>query len=363
MFAGSGTVGVESFISGRNSILIDINPLLPELMELKLFRTPIDEDKLISEAKDIITPGASEFQPDWKNLNYWYREPILEILKKYWGKFYNNDYTYSLILKYALLYISRKFSNADDSIPKLFSSKRKKSHIEKLLKSETWKEKLKTSFLERVIYIARCIGEFQKLAPTDPTPYYKAIVGDSYKLDLNKSEIPEKIDLIITSPPYLQAQEYIRSIKLDLYWSGYNDAYIRKLSRTEIPYRKCEGGLSSPIIEKLKEHIKYSSLSKTGKRIFDSYFYYTLKTLEKYSGLLKKGGKLCVFVGSPKIEGTEVNIWEVIMEYFLDTGEFRVIDVIADPIVSKKIPLNRRNANPNGMSYEYFVILEKERAL
>ena len=54
---------------------------------------------------------------------------------------------------------------------------------------------------------------------------------------------------MITSPPYLQAQEYIRSTKMELFWLGYSEAKIRELSRLEIPYRKAERVIHTPTLE------------------------------------------------------------------------------------------------------------------
>jgi DNA modification methylase len=360
MFAGGGTVGVESYISNRNSILIDINPLLPELIKLKLFNKPIDTDKLLSEANDLLMEREKEFYPNWKNIDYWYAEPILNLLTKIWGNLYDKDYKYKLILKYALLYISRKFSNADNSVPKLFSSKKKRDEINKILK-ENWKEKIKNNFIQRVIFIKDAISELQNIKKKNKEVYCKVFTEDSYSLEISNLGV-SSLDLIITSPPYLQAQEYVRSIKLDLYWSGYDDTFIRELSKKEIPYRKIDTNMqiNTPLLEKIKKYINYDSLSKEKKRIFDSYFYYTIKTIEKYSSLIKENGKLCIFVGNPKMNGTEINIWEIFLDYFTNSKNFKLLNVIADPIISRKLASKRKNNNPNGMEYEYLIILKRK---
>lgn len=45
-------------------------------------------------------------------------------------------------------------------------------------------------------------------------------------------------DFLITSRPCLQAQEYIRASKMDLFWMGYGDEEIRSLSKKELPYHE-----------------------------------------------------------------------------------------------------------------------------
>ena len=44
-------------------------------------------------------------------------------------------------------------------------------------------------------------------------------------------------DVLITSPPYLQAQEYIRASKMDLFWLGYSQRGVRELVKLEFPYQ------------------------------------------------------------------------------------------------------------------------------
>lgn len=56
-------------------------------------------------------------------------------------------------------------------------------------------------------------------------------------IDVLEMDLENEANLLITSPPYLQAQEYIRSTKMELFRLGYNEEYIRILSKKEIPYR------------------------------------------------------------------------------------------------------------------------------
>ena len=92
--------------------------------------------------------------------------------------------------------------------------------------------------------------------------------------------------------------------------------------------------------------------------MFESYFYYTIKSIERFLPLLKKGGKACIFVGSPKFNSVEINIWEIFLDYFSENLE--IIDVLADPIINRKLGYKRKNSNPNGMDYEYLLIFSKK---
>jgi len=360
-FAGGGTVGIESSLFKRESILIDINPLLKDIVDIKTFNSYIDIKKLEDDINCITNINNDYyFLPDWNNINHWYDEKILTILGKLWGNFYNNNLNYPLIVKFALLYISRFFSFADDGVPKLYKSKTKISKINNIIKENLFLEDfIKDKFIERIFFIENSIKELRN-TNNDILIKPKTIIKDTFEYSLEFIKEDIKIDCILTSPPYLQAQEYIRSIKLDLYWNGMDDKQIRRLSKLEIPYRKLPENytIENNLLLRFKEKIKFDELLNKDKQIFDSYFYYIFNIINNYSNKLTKNGKLCIFVGSPTFKGYNVSIWEFLMEYFLEKG-FIIEEVFADPIVSRKLANNRKNNNPNGMKYEYLIILNK----
>ena len=364
MFAGGGTVGIESSILDRNSILIDINPLLSEIVNIKTYNENLDENKINQDMELILNSTNDIFIPDWNNITHWYNEDILNILGKLWGNFYNNKnkLNYPLILKFALLYISRVFSYADDGVPKLYKSKSKIKKIEQLINNNLFLEELiKEKMIERVYFISKSIEELRSITGNKKLLNPKTIIQDSYQYSIEFSKDNSiEIDCILTSPPYLQAQEYVRSIKLDLYWHGYNDKQIRKLSKLEIPYRKLPDNykIECKLLKEFKQKIGFEEMPLKDKKIFDSYFYHIFNTTNNYSKNLKKNGKLCIFVGSPSFKGYNVSIWEFLIDYFLEKG-FNIEEVFADPIVSRKLANNRKNNNPNGMKYEYLIILNK----
>jgi len=364
MFAGGGTVGIESFLLKRKSILLDINPLLGDIVKIKTFTEKLNKDKLYEDFRKVTEHSKHIFNPKWKNINHWYDKSILTILQNLWGNFYNKSFYYPLLIKFSLLYVSRAFSYSDDNIPKLYKSKNKVKKINKILKIGNIRKQIERKLLDRLEFIYNSINEFQSLVDLEIGDKYKpkVIIDDSYTLSKDfQNIISEKIDCIITSPPYLQAQEYIRSIKLDLYWSNYSDDYIKNLAKLEIPYRKPpkEYNINSKLIDILKKEIKFNLLSKKEQDIFNSYFFYTIQTIYNYSKFLKKGGILAIFVGSPSFKGFKVHIWEILLDFFLKK-EFTLKEIFADPIVSRKLANKRNNNNPNGMDYEYLIILKKK---
>jgi len=163
-----------------------------------------------------------------------------------------------------------------------------------------------------------------------------------------------RFQAVISSPPYLQAQEYIRTIKLDLYWLGYSEAEVKRLHKLEIPYRPAEWQVQTPTLAAARAQIIRPDLLK----MLDSYFSHTIAALQNAMNHLLPGGHACIFIGSPLVGGVSVEIWRVFAEYFSEHG-FRVQAVYADQIKNRQLFRARNNKNPDGMTHEYLLVLER----
>ncbi len=352
-FAGSGTVGLEAYLLERNAYLIDINLLLEHIIPLKITKQKalLDKEKLF-EYLNFVLCSDTEFIPNWSNYKYWYPEQFLSVLVKYWGaikKF--DDNLYRRIIQASLIKLSKHFSYAEHRTPKLFRSKKKKKYVDSLL-SSNWKEKLDKMFFSRSLKIFNDINNFILTTKNiDNKTFVHGGVDASY---YNYPEI-EEFDLLISSPPYMQAQEYIRTSKMDLYWLGYSDGDIKKLSRLEIPYRKPDKIFETKTLNEIRNSMHRADLLK----ILDSYFCFVIQAFEKSMIKLKKGGKACIFIGNPKIDGVEVEIWRILREHFLDKG-FKFNSIYEDKIKTRQLFGGRKNKNPDGMKSEFLLVLEKD---
>ena len=354
-FAGSGTVGVEAYLCKRNAVLLDLNLLLNHIMPLKVYSgkerlQEADLYKLLEGMKK----SRHQFTPSWSNVSYWYPPEILEVLTHYWG-FINStdDGVYSTIIKSALLKVSKRFSYTEDRTPKLARSKRKLKAIEELLK-EKWREQLDEMIHSLSLKTLRSLNDFvmytqQHQNKVTPEVQWQGGVDSSYVA------VPRECDALITSPPYLQAQEYIRSTKMELFWLGHTEEEIRELSRLEIPYRKADRIIHTETLDKIRDMLTRDDLRKR----LDSYFCHTVNALENSMNQLKPNAAACIFVGNPRIDGIMVELWRILMEYFTERG-FVFEKVYEDRIQTRKLFGARKNKNPDGMKSEFLLILRKK---
>ena len=189
---------------------------------------------------------------------------------------------------------------------------------------------------------------------TTLTSHHNNCVEFKGGVDSSYFSFHQEFDALITSPPYLQAQEYMRTVKMELFWLGYNDEEIRKLSRLEIPYRKADRLIQTPTLDKIRAELRRADLAK----LLDSYFCHTINALENAMKQLKANGTGCIFIGNPLIDGIKVEIWRILMEYFTNNG-YLFENLYEDRIKNRQLFGTRKNKNPDGMKSEFLLILRK----
>jgi len=160
--------------------------------------------------------SSYEFIPNWSNLNYWFPKEFISVL---------SDDEIKYIFLIPLIKTTKYFSYCDEKLHKLYKSKYSKRKIEKLLK-EDWENQFYYMLEKEINILLKKIYEYNLLKPKEVN--YKIKSG----IDTIEEKLDSEVNIPITSPPYLQAQEYIRSTKLELFWLGYEESYIRNLKST-----------------------------------------------------------------------------------------------------------------------------------
>jgi len=133
-FAGSGTTGLEAVTNGYSATLTDINPLLEYFYEIKLPEFSAKEwskNVLIAEREidTIFNIDISEIKNKKydKRLEYWYPIDLLTFFTEIWGRISKKNKSISKVVLILIFFkISKKYSYAEHSMPKLFTSKRKR---------------------------------------------------------------------------------------------------------------------------------------------------------------------------------------------------------------------------------------------
>jgi hypothetical protein len=291
------------------------------------------------------------FAPDWSNITYWYPEQFLPMLSKVWG-FYHALENEGLkqVLLIPLLKATHYFSYNDEKRQKLSRSPLAKRRTDKL-EANDWQSIFATMVLKGIVQLINRLKEYQELKPK---PVECNICAG---VDALTHDIETEQDILITSPPYLQAQEYIRATKMDLFWLGYPEEYIKELGKKEFPYQDVpEISIYSDTYTRCLENIKEPHMA----RLFERYFYGVIGTLTRLQEHISD--KLLLFVGSATIRTIPIPIDHIFIEHFEALGWKHEITLI-DTIVSRAMFFYRLNpatgVKDSRMLTEHLVVLSK----
>lgn len=216
-FCGSGTSLVEGLIAGHNAIGFDIDPLSVLISKVKT--TPL----LLSLLFDIVNWLKNEisldqvisFIPDCVSIDHWFsadaikklsiiRSLIDRIPEKFGNNIFINDIQDFLYICFSS--IIRRVSNADDQSQKTYVS-----HTKIKIPKEVF-----SLFLNQLDYFVDRISSFSSII--DPNLYVNLHNYSSLdNLDIINNK---KIDLVVTSPPYIKAIDYIYNQMVELFWIG-----------------------------------------------------------------------------------------------------------------------------------------------
>ena len=127
--------------------------------------------------------------------------------------------------------------------------------------------------------------------------------GDARSLPLKSASV----DMVITSPPYLNAIDYLRGHKLSLVWMGHSISEIRALRSSNIGTEvSTEPTSNEAIQEAMKAMGNIGSLDNRRLGMVRRYVRDMGKVMEECARVLKRGGRAVFVVGDSAIRGVFV---------------------------------------------------------
>lgn len=192
-----------------------------------------------------------------------------------------------------------------------------------------------SAFLSAVERVAKnCIGSNQE--SRGPAPRISR--GDARELDIADSTI----DLIITSPPYLNAIDYMRCSKFSLVWMGFKVRELRQIRAESIG---TEVGTTTNARDQRLEAVLAGlgiskTLSKREKSILARYICDSHAALSEAARVLKPEGRAIYVVGENTIRGTFVRNSQILCRVASLAG----LQLVARS--SRQLPSSRRYLPP-----------------
>lgn len=162
--------------------------------------------------------------------------------------------------------------------------------------------------------------------------------GDARKLDIAKGSI----DLVLTSPPYLNAIDYMRCSKFSLVWMGYNVDHLREIRGESVGAEaSSQEALEAPWVKALIKQLGLTpKLSDRDNALLARYVWDMGGALAEVSRVLKAGGRAVYVVGDSTVRGTFVRN-SAIVEAVAEKYGLVLLDKR-----SRALPANRRYMPP-----------------
>lgn len=163
-------------------------------------------------------------------------------------------------------------------------------------------------------------------------------IGDARRLNHECGSI----DLVLSSPPYLNAIDYMRCSKFSLVWMGYTVSELRQIRGESVGAEaSLEEALSSDWVQSLiRQLAPKPRLSNRHHAILARYVWDMSSVLSEVSRVLRKGGRAVYVVGDSMIRSTFIRNSEIVRA----VGEEQGLRLSAR--YSRGLPANRRYLPP-----------------
>jgi hypothetical protein len=343
---GSGTVLAMARAQGHHGIGFDIDPLA--VLISKVWTTTFDSEEILDEADDVLEGAFTEF----KNITVGdaYPERADEETRdfiRYWFDGYARRQLTALSAEISQLECEVTRDVLWCAFSRLIISKQSGasramdlSHSRPHRSFDTAPEKPFNRFLssvERVIVN----GIDKRMSDRGPKP--RINIGDARDLAL-----PDKfVDLVLTSPPYLNAIDYVRCSKFSLVWMGYNISDLRQVRAGSVG---TEAAQQSPLDDKEVRSIVEAlglqpKLEKRNERILGQYIHDMRGAICEVGRVLSATGKAVYVVGENTLRGTYIRT-SVIVSKLAELAGLSLRDRR-----TRTLPANRRYMPPPSVGH------------
>jgi tRNA G10 N-methylase Trm11 len=291
---GSGTVLRTVSEHGYNGIGFDIDPLA--VLMSKAWTTPFDSEKIKSKAEELIDevnslhlnsiylPWIDDDPATKAFINFWFGKKQATSLRKLSFAISNHKGAYNDLLKVA-------FSRLIITKTKGASLAADVSH------SRPHRVYEKNDFDVLASFVSSCETLAKIFEKQKPKGKINVRLGDARNL----KEVSDKsISAIITSPPYLNALDYMRGHKLSLVWLGHKIGELGIVRSNSIGVEKAPDSVADMQLanELTKGITQLEKLPLRKQSMIKRYALDMYGVVEESARVLKKQGKATFVVGN-----------------------------------------------------------------
>lgn len=355
-FAGSGTTLLESKIQGFDSCGTEIDPIAKMIILVKTQTYTLDDLLAIDRDFESIiirlktkNDDIPAFRPEINNLTHWFTNENLDILGKlkYLISQLSNKKS-KTFLELVFISIVKAVSQADDSSPKPYVSR-------KVIK-------IAPNALEKYIMVykkyRKDLDEYAKLHLKNTV---RIVEGDAL---FTKEEFIA--DLAITSPPYINAFDYPRTMRLENLWMETHTE--KSILHSKSKYVGTESFSIVKEKEKALDILGESELLKDKftkieeidlKRalVLKRFFEDMKLNLINVRNHLKNNSKYIIVIGNSVIRKELIESWKILRDIAENNG-YKFVEHFTYKIQNPYIRIPRGGKGGH-ISHDHILVLEK----
>lgn len=346
--------------------LTENNIALPDLHEIELKKSKITliklndlDDKIKAFNQEILQNPKINFDTNISgvsHLDFWFKEDVVEklsFIKTFIDEI--SDYNIKLFFQVAFSETVREVSNTRTNEFKLYRYNKKTL--------ENFQPDVFGIMSVKLTRNRKGLFEFLSIINKLPT------IPNSDVFEINTVEyapkpLIEKIDYVITSPPYGDSQTtvaYGQYSRLSAAWLDLNEP-----AKTDgkLMGSKRAKQLESFDCEKLDCAIEKISETDEKRAKDASSFYSDLrKSISNISKLLKKNGIACYVVGNRRVKSISLPT-DLVVQNFFEKNNFKHLKTFHREIPNKRMPLRNSPTNKVGkteqtMNREFIIVMQK----
>ena len=357
-FCGSGTTLVESFISGRRSVGVDVNPLATFISKVKT--TALEASVLELALTELLWDWRSssknscdDAEPYVVNIDHWFRPEVKQQLLSLRGAIYRikHEATKEFFIGVFSAFM-RGVSNADPQHVFPGYSKRMRA-----LDAAGRSIDVEESFLRASRKRIKAVAALPKDGHT-PVIHSGSLEGVPIQ--------SESIDLVVTNPPYISSIRYLETMKIEMGWLNLlrsQEEYLRldrTTTGTERFYKSDLQELPVTGISVVDEIVAplFQENPKMARTVAE-YFKRMHRTFESLSTLMRPGGFVVIKIADSKVRSQVVRTPLIFVEMCRGLG-FELRENFIDRFgENSRSLLTARNSYSGLMTYDHVLVLQK----
>ena len=304
---GSGTVLAEASKGGHVAIGTDIDPLATLISNCIV--NPVTSDSVISGGDFVLDQAVSSRDashlswPDVETeqfVSFWFDEVIARDLSALASVIRTAAVTEEL-RNYLWCAFSRMIIVKSNGASRAMDLSHSRPHRSRHTRSMCPFER----FEREVRIVAERLSTFLGVLPAAPE-------GDVLRADARVLPLGEaSVDCVITSPPYLNAIDYVRMSKFTLVWLGHSISQLRTIRSASMG---SEAGKGTEFGTNVPWHRFGPLMDLQGRHrcMVARFVYDILRMSEEVSRVLRVGGSFTIIIGNSAIRGVYVENAEIV---------------------------------------------------